>query len=91
MAAVKIAEFFSFLAFMFTSNIDWNFSDEVSAGLTAVNGESAPSLNLFLYYYFASLALACLYTIFIRPAATKARDGTLGMDKDGKTAKLCTR
>ena len=91
MLLIKLLEFFSFLSFMWGSDIPWNFSDTASTALTSVNGDTAPSLQVYYYFYGLSLALAILYTFLIRPAAIKARDGTLGMNKDGIPAKLCTR
>lgn len=91
MLLIKILEFVSFLSFMWGSDIPWNFSDTASTALTAVNGDTAPSLSVYYYFYALSLALAILYTFLIRPAAIKARNGTLGMNKDGLPAKLCTR
>ena len=84
-------EFISFTLFMWSSDIPWNFSDSVSTALTIVNGDTAPSFHLYYYFYGISLALAILYTFLVKPAAVKARDGTLGMRKNGLPAKFCTR
>ena len=76
---------------MWSADLPWNFSDSVSTALTIVNGDTAPSFHLYYYFYGISLALAILYTFLVKPAAVKARDGTLGMAKNGLPAKLCTR
>lgn len=91
MLFVKLLEFVSFLSFMWSPDIPWNFTSSTTASLTAVNGDTPSSLSLYLYFYGFSLALAILYTLIVRPAATKARNGTLGMNRDGLPAKLCTR
>lgn len=91
MLLIKLLEFYSFLAFIWSPDIPWNFSQEVSVAVNSVNGETPPSLSLYFYFYGFSLLLAILYTFLVRPAAIKARNGTLGMNKDGLPAKLCTR
>ena len=56
-----------------------------------INGDTAPEYNLYFYFYGLSLTLALFYTFLVRPAAIKARKGTLGMRKNGLPAKCFTR
>ncbi len=91
MLAIKLLEFFSLMSFLWSSDIPWNFSDAAASSLTIVHGGTSAADSWYPFLFGVALALAVLYLFIVRPAAIRARNGTLGMNKDGRPAKLCTR